>query len=240
MQTAKPMSKAEEIRTFISSISANTIINAADVYRERFSHISEKTYYKVLERMTKEGMLIRLTKGLYYRPKKTRFGVVPLDQNTITDYYTENGVLLGYPMYNKYGLTTQVGKNVNILSNNLTGEKKHIGAVSVEKTRIDLNEQTKAVVETLDILQNYSNIEDLNRTALSSYLTSFSKHYSDETLRYVLENRKYKKRTIAFLKAVLDYKGISNNLSKYLSTLSAYEVPRMEEIFEPAFTQRRF
>lgn len=235
MQTEKPISKAEEIRNFISDIPANAIIDAADVYKANFSYISEKTYYKVLERMTKDGMLNRLTKGLYYRPKKTRFGIVPLDQNTITDYYTENGVVLGYPMYNRYGLTTQVGKSVNILSNNLSEEKKHIGSVSIEKARIDLNEQTKPMVETLDILQNYSGIEDLNRHALSSYLTSFSKYYSDEIAGYVLENRKYKKRTIAFLKAILDYKGIRNTLSKYLSALSNYEVPRMEEIFEPAF-----
>lgn len=235
LQPAKPLSKAEEIRNHIISIPVNTIINAANEYEAHFTGISEKTYYKVLERMAKDGILARLTKGLYYRPKRTRFGIIPLAQNTITDYYTTNGVVLGYPMYNKYGLTTQVGKSVPILSNNLTEEKKNIGTVSVEKTKIDLNEQTKPVVETLDILQNYSNIEDLNHPALSVYLTSFSNNYSDAATEYVLENRKYKKRTIAFLKAVLDYKGIKNTLSKYLSALSTYEIPGMEEIFEPAF-----
>lgn len=235
MQKEERISKAEEIRIYVLSVPENTIVNAASVYKTNFFHISEKTYYKVLERMSKEGMLSRLTKGLYYRPKKTRFGVVPLDQNTITDYYAGKGVILGYPMYNKYGLTTQVGKSVNILSNNLNEEKKHIRNVSVEKTRIVLNDRTKPLIETLDILQNYSNIEDLNRSVLASYLVSFSKNYSDSTAEYVFENCKYKKRTIAFLKAVLDYQGIRNTLSKYLSALSTYEVPSMEEIFEPAF-----
>lgn len=227
-------SQAKEIRNYVVSIPENTLINAADVYEDHFASISEKNFYKVLERMTKDELLNRLTKGLYYRPKKTRFGTVPLSEGKITEYYANHGVVLGYVMYNKYGLTTKVGKKINVLSRNVAEEKKNIGNVSVEKTRMELNEKTMPVIETLDVLQNYSQIEDLNRSALSSFLSSFSKEYSDSATEYVLENRKYKKRTIAFLKAILDYKGIKNSLGKHLSTLSTYAVPEMKEIFEPA------
>ena len=228
------ISKAKEIRDYIVSVPENTIINAADVYQDQFAFVTEKNFYKVLERMTRDGILTRLTKGLYYRPKKTRFGNVPLSEDKITEYYAHNGVVLGYVMYNKYGLTTQVGKRVEVLSGNVTEEKKNIGNIFVEKTRMELNEDTVPVIEALDVLQHYSQIEDLNRSALASFLSSFSKEYSDSTADYVINNRKYKKRTIAFMKAILDYKGINNSLEKHLSVLSTYAVPEMEEIFEPA------
>lgn len=229
-------SKAEEIRDYIMTIPENTLINASEVYNDRFETTSEKTYYKILERMTQNGALCHLAKGIYYRPKKTRFGIVPISECDITRYYTEKnkGVVLGYTMYNQRGLTTQVGKSVNILSNKLEEEKKRVGKVSVEKTRMKINSSTRPVIETLDVLQNYNAIEDLNHPALSALLSSFSHNYSDSATSYVLENRKYKKRTIAFLKAVLDYNGIKNTLSRYLSTLSTYEIPRMEDIFESA------
>ena len=107
--------------------------------------------------------------------------------------------------------------------------------MSVEKAGVDINDSTKAILEVLDVLQNYSKIEDMNHSMLASFLTVFCKYYSDNAATYVLDHRKYKKRTIAFMKAVLDYQGISNTLGKYLSVLSDYKVPEMEEIFAAAF-----
>jgi hypothetical protein len=229
-------SKAAEIKNTISLIPANTLINVSDLYSRKFRDIPEKTYYKVLERMTDNKSLVRLTRGIYYCPKKTRFGNVPISENEIVAYYTESsrGVVVGYTMYNRYGLTTQIGKRIHILSNALKEEKKNIGNVSVEKADVKINDSTKKVLEVLDVLRNYSKIEDMNRSRLDSFLTDFSKHYQDVAASYVLDHRKYKKRTIAFLKDVLDYQGVENTLGKYLSDLSDYKVPEMEEIFAAA------
>ena len=234
-------SKAAEIKNTFGSIPVNTLINVSDLYNSLFMDIPEKTYYKVLERMTDKKTLVRLTKGIYYCPKKTRFGNIPISENKIVEYYTENsrGVVVGYTMYNRYGLTTQIGKKINILSNVVKEEKKNIGNVSVEKAGVKINDSTKAVLEALDVLQNYSKIEDMNHSMLAAFLTDFSKHYMDSAATYVLEHRKYKKRTIAFMKSVLYYHGIKNTLGKYLSALSNYEVPEMEEIFAATSTKGR-
>ena len=137
-------------------------------------------------------------------------------------------------MYNRYGLTTQIGKKICILSNAISEEKKNVGNVAVEKVGVVINDSTKEVLEALDVLQNYSRIEDMNRSMLASFLMEFCRHYSDSSATYVLDHRKYKKRTIAFMKAILDYQGVRNTLGKYLSGLSDYEVPEMEEIFAAA------
>jgi hypothetical protein len=226
-------SKAAEIKNTFDMLPANTLINVSDLYSRKFADIPVKTYYKVLERMTNRNSLVRLTKGYYYCPKKTRFGTVPISENEITAYFTDHnkGVVIGYSMYNRYGLTTQIGKKIYILSNAVNEKKKNIGNVSVEKAGVNINDSTKTILEVLDVLQNYSKIEDMNHSMLASFLTVFSECYSDSAATYVLDHRKYKKRTIAFMKAVLDYQGIRNTLGKYLSDLSNYEVPEMEEIF---------
>lgn len=231
------VSKAVKIRNTLEETPVHTLIDAASLCRT-FPDIPEKTCCKVLERMVKSGSLVRLTKGLYYRPKKTRFGTVPISEDEIIRYYIENnkGVVVGYAMYNRYGLTTQVGKNVRILSNAVREEKK-IGNISVEKAGVEIDKSIKVILEVLDVLQNYHAIEDLNRPMLASFLAEFCRHYSDSVAVSVLGERKYKKRTIAFMKAMLDYQGIRNSLEQYLSNLSKYKIPEMDEIFAAASTQ---
>ena len=48
---------------------------------------------------------------------------------------------------------------------------------------------------------------------------------------FVLKNRKYKKSTIAFLERFLNYLGVENTLHQFLSALSSYAIPEMEEFY---------
>ena len=144
---------------------------------------------------------------------------------------------MGYAMYSRYGLTTQVGKNVRILSNAVREEKKKIGNISVEKAGVEIDKSTKLILETLDILQHYPEIEGLNHSMPASFLAEFCRRHSDSAAVCVLDERKYKKRTIAFMKAVLDDQGVRNSLGKYLSNLSKYQIPEMDEIFAAASAQ---
>ncbi len=47
----------------------------------------------------------------------------------------------------------------------------------------------------------------------------------------------YPKPTVAFLREVLNYYHVPNSLSKHLSALSNYRIPRMEELYEAAAQQ---
>ena len=58
----------------------NQIIVANELYHGMLSYIPEQTFYKTMERLVKSGKLVHLTKGLYYRPKRTRFGNVPITE----------------------------------------------------------------------------------------------------------------------------------------------------------------
>jgi hypothetical protein len=98
-----------------------------------------------------------------------------------------------------------------------------------------LNQEKIALIEVLEVLQNYQKIEDLNHMAFAGYLKNVVKNYSDKVAHQVLYNMKYKKSTIAFLRCALEYFRVENSLSRYLSSTSTYRIPEMEAIYEPAF-----
>lgn len=177
-----------------------------------------------------------MTKGLYYRPKKSRFGMVPISEEDIIRHYIGNwnGMVIGYRLYNRKGLTTQIGKRVEVLSCNISEQTKNIETVRVTNCNVRFSEETVAVIEVLEILQNYKKIEDINKGALAVLMKKFADNYSDETAVYVLQNLKYKKSTIAFLRTFLNYHGVENRLDQFLSVLSSYYIPPMEEFYETA------
>lgn len=218
------------IKEEIERLPYNQIIVASELYRMRFSNVPSATYYKVLDRMAESGLLVHLTKGIYYRPKLTRFGKIPISEEEIVRYYTseEKGVIVGYPLYNKAGITTQVGKQVEVLSQVLKEDKKNIQNVLVRKISLELNEQTIPIIETLEILQNYKKIENANNKRLVAYMEKFAKIYSDQAANYVLSQKNYKKSTIAFLEKFLNHMDVENTLGQYLSPLSNYAIPKME------------
>lgn len=229
-------SYASIVKLHIQNEPENKLFEASRMYQDYFRSIPEMSYYKALERLCKQGELVHLTKGLYYRPKHSRFGPVPISEDEIVKHYTEDlkGLVIGYKLYNQKGLTTQISRRVEVLSNSLPDKKKNISNVSVTNIDFPLTKKAIPVIETLEILQNYSRIEDVNSKALSKYMENFADSYSDEMAISVLEKLSYKKSTIAFLKSFLDFLGVENTLQRFLSALSKYEIPGMEEFYESA------
>ena len=68
----------ETVRCVVMQQLENVIIEAAELYRESDSHVSELSYYKALERMAKAGELVHLAKGMYYRPRNRALALFQL------------------------------------------------------------------------------------------------------------------------------------------------------------------
>lgn len=128
-------SQAQVVEKFILKQPENKILTANKIYGQLPEHFSEQAFYQTLTRLTQKGVLCHLTKGLYYRPRRSRFGVVPLGEQAIIDHYTENGqgMVIGYRLYCQYGLTTQISKNVEILSSALQENNKTVRSVKVSR-----------------------------------------------------------------------------------------------------------
>ena len=74
----------------------------------------------------------------------------------------------------------------------------------------------------------------MNYAGFVRYVRTAAGNYRQDVFEYVTAEIKYQKRTVAFLKEILDYYGVPNRLDKHLSTLTRYVYPKMEEINELA------
>lgn len=232
------MNYKNETENCINFFAQNKIIVAGKLYREKLDFIPEATYYKILERLMKEKKLIRVSKGIYSRAKTTRFGEIGLDESSIINHYTQtnnkSGMIIGFHLYNKLGLTTQIAKKTELYSNLITEEKKVFNNIQIKKLNMSLNKSKTDIIEVFETLQHYYEIEDINFSAFRDYIKRVADFYNDSTANEVLAKIKYKKRTIAFLQMILNYYGVQNTLYSYLSNTSTYKIPKMEEINEAA------
>jgi len=71
-----------------------------------------------LSRLTKEGTIRRIRKGVYYSPKKTRFGEISPDPTSVAAALLKDRGIdwkpSGLPAYNGLGLTTQVSPTLTL------------------------------------------------------------------------------------------------------------------------------
>ena len=120
--------------------------------------------------------------------------------------FTKNGtgMVVGYALYNKLRLTTQVSKNIKIYTSALDEQKKQIGNVFLQKYDMIFSTELMRVVAILEVLQNYNRIEDLNESQFKKLCAEFAGQYDEKVCEYVLSSIPYSEQTIAQLKAILD------------------------------------
>lgn len=232
------MSHSNKILARLNRYSELDIIDAQRLYQEKFNDISEQAFFKTLSRLAKDGEIQRLTKGIYCKPKKGRFGIIGSNEKNILEYYVgtnkNKGVVVGYQMYNKYGLTTQVSKIIEVYSNVTLQEKRKIKNVSIYKANLKFDASTKKMIELLEVLENYHSIEDLSSKSMLKFITDARSYYNEKTLEKLLKTIGYKKSTLASLRNLLDELNIENTVDQYLNGTSKYKALRLEDLYEAA------
>ena len=155
----------KRISEYIGKMPENELIEANSLHHEKFSEIPEAAFYKAMERFCKNNRLVHLTNGLYYKPKESRFGQVPISDKEIARYYMRSGkgIIIGYCLYNEKGITTQVSKTIEVLSNAIKSKRKTAGNVKIQKMDMQFTSENIPIVEALEILQNYGKIQDVNK-----------------------------------------------------------------------------
>ena len=228
------MRNRERILAEFQVVPKNTLIMTGKLYREKFSEqMSEAAFMQAICRLSKSGEIERISKGIYCMPKKTRFGTILPSDREIVDLFTKqnNGVIVGYGLYNSLGVTPQVSKRLTAYSSLVDEQSKHIGNVVVQKYNLDYTDETKALICILELLHHCKEIQDIDYSAFLRSVETLSKQYTDGAFEVVQRVIGYPKRTVAFLREALNYYHVPNSLSKYLSALSNYRIPRMEELY---------
>lgn len=127
-----------------------------------------KNIYVYINRLVKENKLSQFVKGIYYKPTKGIFGSKPLNINKviekkyICDKNGKKGYFTGAYLFNKLGLTTQIPKEILIVTNECPNSNdynnKNLG-VTIRKPKTPVTEDNYKYLQLFDILMNKDNIK---------------------------------------------------------------------------------
>lgn len=180
--------------------------------------VSKEDCCKYLARMCEVGSLCEVAKGIYYRPKVSRYGVIPLSQGKIVDAFTrqDNGVVIGYSLFNNLGLTTQIGKTIEVLTSQVSRQIKIINNVLLQFCDLVYSPEVKSTLYFLEVLRNFNEIQDLNHKRFISLCEQYSQEYSNIVFERIMQKRPYPEKTVSFLQSILNYYGVRNSLNNYI------------------------
>lgn len=191
--------------------------NVFDVSYEMKTHfdmIPYKTLLKILNRLEEESIIKKYSKGLYI--------IVNDDakQDPIISFYASdmNGVVVGYAMYNKYGISTHQEKPIVIYTRAMETTTKNIGD-DYQLIRYPLfffDNDFKNLIEALDIIENSPKIIDLDVGQMSNVICNLLQYYKDEVLRELIRYHKYQYSTLCTLERMLNNLHIPNKVMEVM------------------------
>ena len=138
-----------------------------NILKEEYENVI-KDIYVYLNRLVKEKKLNQFVKGIYYKPIKGAFGDKVINVNKIINkkYIIDENGLKGYfsgaYLFNKIGLTTQIPREVLIVTNECPNtndyRNKNLGVI-IRKPKININKDNYKYLQLFDILNNRDNIK---------------------------------------------------------------------------------
>ena len=110
---------ANQIKTKIESFPEGYVFSLADFDLKGSSEIA---LAKLLSRMATKGEICRASKGKYYKPRNTIFGMIgPAYNELVKEFLIKDGIMVGYvtgtAAFSEMGLTTQITQELLIGTN---------------------------------------------------------------------------------------------------------------------------
>lgn len=157
------MNYTDSVREYIESMDYNTPIFLTTV-----KNLVGENAKMILTRLVKDGVIVRFGQGIYYKPTNTIWGtsVIGTDSILRRKYIEdENGNIKGYitgaRLFNRLGLTTQVPRMTEIVSNACKGKNKmtaEFGAV-VQRPKVKVDNDNYLYQQLLDIIENKADVQ---------------------------------------------------------------------------------
>ena len=109
----------KEIRQRIENFESDYVFTYQDL---NLSPERSERVIKILNRLVAEGIIAKISKGRFYKPKKSVFGMLkPKLEEVVKDFLEKDGEVIGYMTgylaFNRLGLTTQVPNIIQIGTN---------------------------------------------------------------------------------------------------------------------------
>ncbi|MEZ4978627.1 MAG: DUF6088 family protein [Chitinophagales bacterium] len=236
------MKVATQIRNTIKSIPESQAFGYAEL---GIAPADFFTAAKALERLQKKGTIKKVSKGVFYIPRKTVFGELGPDSNSILDRYLFEGgkrvaYETGFSLYNRLGLTTQMAFKIKLATKG-NPIKINIGTLKVSsvKSYVDVTDQNYQLLGYLDALKDVKRIPDCSVSQaikrMSFLIKDLTTKEKKEIIQYALF---YPARVRALLGAILenlnfkfnlvDLKNSLNPLTKVKLSIKETELPTIK------------
>jgi len=218
------MNVAEQIRNTIKRFPESQPFGYADLGIKAADFFSAA---KALERLQKKGTIKKVSKGVFYIPRKTVFGELGPDSNGILERYLfEDGKRVayetGFSLYNKLGLTTQMAFKLKIATkkNPIKIDQGSLQVRSV-KSYVDITDQNYRLLGYLDALKDIKRIPDSSVVQavkrMHFLINDLSAKEQKEMVQYALY---YPARTRAILGAILENLNLNLDLNELKNSLN--------------------
>jgi hypothetical protein len=189
---------------------------------------------KVLERLQQKGLIRKLSKGIFYKPKTTVFGEKrPGEEQVLKPYLYREGQRIAYItgtyLYNQMGLTTQVPAVIQIASRErrIFVNRGTVHATAV-KSYVDVTEDNYQLLGLLDVLKDLKDIPDVYMQAAIGIIIDQIQQLIESKLKEIVGYAlKYPPRVRALLGAVLSSIGkgaIAKALKESLNPLTVFKL----------------
>lgn len=193
------MTNTKKIETFIDQ-SEDNIFDATKIYYDYFSDLNQQTFHKILQRLSKSGTLINVSKGLYLKSGLTNVTSV---RNEVVDYFTSNNRGLLYNETNKHIIFTNhtVKKNRNILD------------YKVYYVNLPFTKEVSTILKILLIIRDANKI-DLSKLLSNDFsIEMVSTSYSDCDFNSIQSELTFSRSVVNAFKEFLNINNIGHNIN---------------------------
>ena len=189
---------------------------------------------KALSRLEAAGKIVRLSKGQFYKPEKTEFGILqPPEYQIVKDLLEEKNKIVGYmtgvSIYNKLGLTTQVSNTIQI-GTNIERKPRKRGKYNIRflRQKNTITKENTYMLQVLDAVRFIKRIPDTDVNESCRRIISIFRDFSQEEriaiAKYAL---KYNPGTKALTGAILDHiskDSITDQLYKSINPVTDFDL----------------
>ncbi len=197
----------------------------------------ERCVVKALSRLTQNNEIKRIERGLYYKPVKSRFGILKPDEMKLINEITKkaNGYITGTSAFNSMGITTQLPKTY-VIASKYNRISREVGGVTLKyrKTVFKKGKIKPEILQVLDALKDIKRIPDATVNEVINRVMQIIENFTDAERKELLKLAgDYNASVRALTCSIFDLKFREYNITKLnssLNPLTEYRINVSKEI----------
>ncbi|KAF0091770.1 MAG: hypothetical protein FD141_1559 [Fusobacteria bacterium] len=129
----------------------------------------KEAVYVTLNRLVGDGVIVHYNKGVYFKPKNTKFGKIGVDKKRLIEkkYLKRNNKVVGYItgplLWNDWGLTTQIPNRIWIAQDIKQKKIDEDLGVMLVKAKTAISEKNIKALQFLDVIDQIEYIQDADK-----------------------------------------------------------------------------